>query len=69
MHQKTKNAIAVDYMNVIEASTFFNAFEFHAVTCSKVNIIIEYQDIPWQCCLYIRIKLVNSKTNVLKAIC
>ena len=62
MHQKTENAIAFDYINVIEASTFFNAFEFHAVTCSKVNIIIEYQDI-------VRIKLVNSKTNVLEAIC
>ena len=47
MHQKSENAIAFDYINVIEASTFFNAFEFHAVTCSKVNIIIEYQDIPW----------------------
>ena len=62
MHQKSENAIAFDYINVIEASTFFNAFEFHAVTCSKVNIIIEYQDI-------VRIKLVNSKTNVLEAIC
>ena len=61
MHQKSENAIAFDYINVIEASTFFNAFEFHAVTCSKVNIIIEYQDI-------VRIKLVNSKTNVLEAI-
>ena len=69
MHQKSENAIAFDYINVIEASTFFNAFEFHAVTCSKVNIIIEYQDSVQQCCLYIRIKLVNSKTNVLKAIC
>ena len=64
MHQKSENAIAFDYINVIEASTFFNAFEFHAVACSKVNIIIEYQDIPW----YITIKLVNSKTNVLEAI-
>ena len=62
MHQKSENAIAFDYINVIEASTFLNAFEFHAVTCSKVNIIIEYQDI-------VRINLVNSKTNVLEAIC
>ena len=68
MHQKSENAIAFDYINVIEASTFFYTFEFHALTCSKVNIIIEYQDIPWYC-MYIPIKLVNSKTNVLKAIC
>ena len=62
MHQKSKNAIAFDYINVIEASTFFNAFEFHAVTYSKVNIITKYQDI-------IRIKLLNSKVNVLRAMC
>ena len=48
MHQKSENAIAFDYINVIEASTFFNTFEFHAVTCSKVNIIIEYQDNSYQ---------------------
>ena len=48
MHQKSKNAIAFDYINVIEASTFFNAFEFHAVTYSKVNIITKYQDNSYQ---------------------
>ena len=48
MHQKSENAIAFDYINVIEASTFFYTFEFHALTCSKVNIIIEYQDNSYQ---------------------